>query len=75
MAYADGQILQQLAAIRAAMTVTSTVHGVMGDILQELQQLRIAVSEFAGVDLGLIDPSDYSPTSIDVAMPDQSGPP
>ena len=75
MSYADGQILQTLNQIKAAMTATATVHGVMGDILQELQQLRIAVSEFAGVDLGVIDPSDYSPTSIDVAMPDQSGPP
>ena len=74
MSYADGQILQMLTQIKASLTVTSTVHGVMGDILQELQQLRIAVSEFAGVDLGIIDPSDYSPTSIDVATPDQSGP-
>ena len=74
MAYADGQILQALTQIKAAMTVTSTVHGVMGDILQELQQLRIAVSEFAGVDLGAIDPSDYSPTSMDVATPDQVSP-
>ena len=74
MSYADGQILQTLNQIKAAMSATSTTHGVMGDILQELQQLRIAVSEFAGVDLGAIDPSDYSPTSADVATPDQASP-
>ena len=74
MAYIDGQILQMLTEIKASLSATSSVHGVMGDILQELQQLRIAVSEAMGVDLGIIDPSDYSPTSIDVAAPDQVRP-
>ena len=74
MAYADGQILQRLVNIETALTSTSAVHGLLGDVLQELQQLRIAVSEFAGVDLGAIDPSDYSPTSMDVATPDQVSP-
>ena len=70
MAYIDGQILDMLTEIKASLSATSSVHGVMGDILQELQQLRIAVSEVVGVDLGGIDPSDYSPTSNDVAIPD-----
>ena len=63
MAYADGQILSMLGDIKTALTSTKETHGILTDVLIELQQLRIAVSEAMGVDLGLIDPQDYSPNS------------
>ena len=63
MAYLDGQVLSLLTDIKAALTSTKETHGVLTDVLIELQQLRIAVSEAMGVDLGVIDPQDYSPNS------------
>ena len=66
MSYLDGQIMQSLLSIQAALAQPTTVHGVMADILQELQQLRIAVSEAMDIDLGKIDVRDYSPTSREV---------
>ncbi len=63
MAYIDGQILSMLTEIKSALTSTKETHGVLTDVLLELQQLRIAVSEAMNVDLGAIDPQDYSPNS------------
>ena len=63
MAYADGQILATLQSVLTALTSTKDTHGVLSDVLIELQQLRIAVSEVLDVDLGAIDVQEYSPTS------------
>ena len=66
MAYADGQILSTLQSVLTALTSTKDTHGVLSDVLIELQQLRIAVSELMDVDLGLIDVNDYGPQSKEV---------
>ncbi len=63
MAYLDAQIADLLRDIKVALTSTKETHGVLTDVLIELQQMRIALSEVIGADLGIIDPQDYSPTS------------
>ena len=63
MAYLDGQILDKLDKVLITLTSTKDTHGVLTDVLIELQQLRIAVSEVLDVDLGAIDVQEYSPTS------------
>ena len=66
MAYLDGQILSMLTDIKTALTSTKDTHGVLSDVLIELQQLRIAVSEMLDVDLAVIDVNDYGPQSKEV---------
>ena len=66
MAYLDGQILDMLTSIKTALTSTKDTHGVLSDVLIELQQLRIAVSEAMDVDLSAIDVNDYGPQSKEV---------
>ena len=66
MAYVDGQILATMQAVLTALTTTKDTHNVLTDVLIELQQLRIAVSEVLDVDLGAIDVNDYGPQSKEV---------
>ena len=66
MAYADGQIRDLLSDIKTALTSTKDTHSVLSDVLIELQQLRIAVSEVMDVDLSVIDVNDYGPQSKEV---------
>ncbi len=61
MSYLNGQIMDALNSIKVALAQPTSVHGVMGDILQELRQMRIAISELMDQDLGQIDVRDYAP--------------
>ena len=55
MSYIDGQLLGQLQALNAKFAQTSITSGGSGDllldVLNEIRLLRIAVSEFVGLDL------------------------